>query len=62
MSSKIDNQFWPATHYRLRLCAKFTAIIKAQMASEGNGVKVIELQAYCDWKQGVFPEASNNLT
>ena len=32
------------------------------MASEGNGVKVIELQAYCDWKQGVFPEASNNLT
>lgn len=48
MSFKINNKFWPATRYRLLLCAKLSAIIKAQMASEGNGVKVFELQAYRD--------------
>ena len=60
MSFKINHESWPAAHCRLCLCTEFTIIINAQIASEGNGAKVIQLSAYLYQNQRAFIEASNN--
>ena len=61
MSFQINHESWHAGKSRLRLCTKFIEIINAQLDDEGNGVKVIELTAYHDWKRRAFSEASKNL-
>ena len=62
MSFQINHESWHAGKSRLWLCTKFIEIINAQLDDEGNGVKVIELTAYHDWKRRAFSEASKNLS
>ena len=60
MSFQINHESWHAGKSRLWLCTKFIEIINAQLDDGGNGVKVIELTAYHDWKRRAFSEASKN--